>query len=55
MGCVREESLDGDDRAGTLWSLMEMQRWRCLGGIHFGMGLSLFDLAIFLTLMMLGG
>ena len=47
MGCVREESLDGDDRAGTLWSLMEMQRWRCLGGTHFGMGLSLLDLATF--------
>ena len=27
MGCVHEESLDGDDRAETLWSLMEMQRW----------------------------
>ena len=27
MGYVREESLDGDGRAGTLWSLMEMQRW----------------------------
>ena len=47
MGCVHEESLGGDDRAGTLWSLMEMQRWRCLGGAHFGMGLSLLDLATF--------
>ena len=48
MGCVQEESLDGDDRAGTLWSW-----WRCidgcLGGTHFGSSLSLLDLATLIT------
>jgi len=30
MGCAQEEPVCGDDRARTLWSLMEMPWWYTL-------------------------